>query len=158
MGGGWPGNPTDATISSETMLVDYVRVYYLGIPIVHSILRTSPNPTSAPSVNFTVTFSEPVTGVDMVGPQFDDFTLGASLEISGASVTGVNGLGTTYMVTINTGSGNGTIYLDVVDNDSIVDEAGNPLGGTGAGNGDFTAGETYTITRVYNLFLPLILR
>ena len=157
MGGGWPGNPTDATISSETMLVDYVRVYYLGIPIVHSILRTSPNPTSATSVNLTVTFSESVMGVDMVGPMFNDFTL-TTTGVTGATVTSVSGSGTTYTVTVNTGSGDGTIRLDVVDNDSIVDEAGNPLGGTGAGNGDFTAGETYTVTRVYNLFLPLILR
>ena len=30
----------------------------------------------------------------------------------------------------------GTIRLSLVDDDSIVDDIGNPLGGVGAGNGD----------------------
>jgi hypothetical protein len=37
------------------------------------------------------------------------------------------------------------VRLDVVDNDSIVDSAGQPLGG--AGNGSFLTGEEYTITK-----------
>jgi hypothetical protein len=52
-----------------------------------------------------------------------------------------------YIVTVDTGTGNGTLRLDVVDNDSILDFAGNPLGGVGAGNGDFNTGESYTINR-----------
>jgi hypothetical protein len=39
------------------------------------------------------------------------------------------------------------LRLDVVDDDSIRDSAGNPLGGTGTGNGDFNTGEAYTIDR-----------
>ena len=39
--------------------------------------------------------------------------------------------------------GNGA--LDVVDNDTIVDGAGTPLGGAGAGNGSFTTGQAYTV-------------
>jgi hypothetical protein len=49
-----------------------------------------------------------------------------------------------YTVTANTGSGSGTLGLNLVDNDSIVDAASNPLGGAGAVNGDFT-GQVYTI-------------
>ena len=129
------------------MLVDYVRVYYLGIPIVHSILRASPNPTSAASVNFTVTFSETVTGVDL-----SDFTLTTS-GVSSASVTGVSGSGNVYTVTVNTGTGNGTICLDIPVSATISDLAWNPLASL-----PYTGGETYTVNEVHTLFLPLILR
>ena len=84
-----------------------------------------------------------------------DFSL-TTTGVSGASVTGISGSGSVYTVTVNTGSGSGTIRLDMTDNDSIIDAASNPLGGAGAGNGNFTGGEAYTITKVY-IFLPLIL-
>src|SRR5206468_1493666 len=54
--------------------------------------------------------------------------------------------GVSYTVTVNTGSGDGSIGLNLVDNDSIVDAATNPLGGTGAGNGNFT-GQVYTVDK-----------
>ena len=57
-------------------------------PVVTSIANTDQNPTSAGVVNFVVTFSEPVTGVDLAAP-FGDFALAASPEIIGASVAGV---------------------------------------------------------------------
>jgi len=62
-----------------------------------------------------------------------------------------------YGVIVNTGTGSGTIRLDVLDNDTIVDGSGNPLGGTGSDNGNFTNGETYLV-RAYQSFLPLLLR
>jgi Leucine-rich repeat (LRR) protein len=114
-------------------------------PTVFSITRASANPTTAITVNFTVTFSEPVTGVDMTGPAFDDFALTTSPGISGASITGVSGTGATYTVTVNTGIGNGTIRLDVIDQDTILDDTGNPLCGGGINNGNFTSGEVYKI-------------
>ena len=40
-------------------------------PVVSSIRPGRPNPTAATTVNFTVTFSEPVTGVDTTAP-FND--------------------------------------------------------------------------------------
>jgi hypothetical protein len=43
--------------------------------------------------------------------------------------------------------GNGTIQLNVVDNDSLFDAVGNPLGGLGAGNGNYT-GPFYTVNKV----------
>jgi peptidyl-Lys metalloendopeptidase len=115
-------------------------------PSVTSSVRVNPSPTNASSVNFTVTFSEAVTGVDIVTP-FNDFALTTSPGISSASVTSVSGSGPTYSVTVNTGSGNGTIRLDVVDNDSIRDAANHPLGGVGAGNGNYTNGQVYTINK-----------
>ncbi len=111
-------------------------------PTVASITRAETDPTAAAAVDFTVTFSESVTGVDT-----SDFTLATS-GVSGATVSGVSGSGATRTVTVNTGSGNGTIRLDLGDDDSIADAGGNLLGGTGAGNGDFTSGETYTVQKM----------
>ncbi len=116
------------------------------VPVVSSSVRGSINPTSAASVNFTVTFSESVTGVDIVAP-FNDFALTKTGSVSGASVTGVSGSGTIYTVTVNTGLGNGTLRLDVADNNSIIDADSNPLGGVAVGDGNFTSGETYTVTK-----------
>ena len=109
-------------------------------PDVSSILRASPDPTTAASVDFTVTFSEPVieTSVDA-----SDFAVATSSGISGAAVSGVSGSGATYTVSVSTGTGSGTIRLDLIDDDSIVDASSNPLGGVG--NDDFTTGEYYTI-------------
>ncbi len=118
-----------------------------AFPTVASILRADPNPTNAANVNFTVNFSRSVSGVDVV-PPFNDFGLMASSGISGASITSVTPVsGTTYTVSVNTGSGNGTIGLSVSDDDSIIDDAGHPLGGAGTGNGSFNNGESYTINK-----------
>ncbi len=116
-------------------------------PTVSSSMRADGDPTDAANVNFTVTFSESVTGVDTVAP-FTDFALLASPSITGTFITSVTPVsGTTYTVGVNTGSGNGTLHLDLLDNDSIVDAAGNPLGGVGAGNGNFNTGEVYTVEK-----------
>jgi len=104
-------------------------------PTVLASLRTSASPTSASSVDFTITFSESVTGVTT-----NDFNLTTS-GVSAAAVSGVSGSGSSYTVTVNTGTGNGTIRLNVVDDDTIVDVALNPLA---AG---FTNGEIYTILK-----------
>ncbi len=60
-------------ISGETYTIDKTA------PIVTSIRRASPNPTSSSSVDFIVTFSEPVTGVDAF-----DFSINA-IGINGAT-------------------------------------------------------------------------
>jgi len=110
-------------------------------PDVISITRANPNPTNLSSVNFTVIFSENVTGVEV-----GDFEL-TTTGVTSASITNVAGSGATYTMTVNTGSGNGTIGLDVVDHDSITDSTGNELGGAGIGNGNYTSGEIYTIIK-----------
>jgi hypothetical protein len=116
-------------------------------PAVLSIVRADANPTGATSVNFTVTLSEPVTGVDTLAP-FNDFGLVTSPTITGASITSVSPVSdTTYTIGVNTGSGNGIIRLDLIDDDSIVDGASNPLGGAGTGNGNFNTGESYTVEK-----------
>ena len=112
-------------------------------PLAVSVVRDDPDPTAADLVHFTVTFSEDVDGVDT-----DDFATTTTGLISDELVLSVlpsSGPCATYTVTVDTGIGEGTIRLDVVDDDTITDSAANPLGGTGSGNGVFTGGEAYTV-------------
>jgi CSLREA domain-containing protein len=120
-------------------------------PVVQMITRADPNPVSAASVHFNVIFSEAVTGVDK-----DDFAL-ATVGLAGATITDVSGGPAAFIVTVYAGRGAGTIRLDVVDNDTIVDFSLNPLGGVGVSNGNFTSGETYDVYN-YPTFLPLIFK
>jgi hypothetical protein len=109
-------------------------------PTVVSITRADPSPAlGGSSVDFTVTFSEPVTGVDV-----SDFAL-AVVGVAGANIIDVTGSGATWTVSVFTGVGPGTIGLNLVDDDTIVDVDDEPLGGAGAGNGSFTGVELYAI-------------
>jgi len=112
-------------------------------PSVQSITRADSDPTNASTVDFTVTFDDPVTGVDT-----SDFAVTTGGSTSGTSVTGISGSGNVYTVTVDTGSGDGTVRLDVSDDDTITSIATSAtLGDTGLGNGDFTSGELYTIDK-----------
>lgn len=82
---------------------------------VLSIVRTADNPTSASAVEFLVTFSDAVTGVDA-----SDFTLAATGAIHGTSILGVSGSGTTYTVEADTGTSDGQLRLDFVNGDNSV--------------------------------------
>jgi len=106
------------------------------------ITRNDITPTNEASVSFSVSFDRSVTGVDI-----SDFVLATTGGITGASITDVSGLDDFYVITVNTGSGNGTIRLDLLDDDSILDSANDPLGGTGISNGDFTTGEIYDVIK-----------
>ncbi|MBW4513967.1 MAG: DUF4347 domain-containing protein [Timaviella obliquedivisa GSE-PSE-MK23-08B] len=109
-------------------------------PRVASISRLEGSPTNAAIVNFSVIFSENVLRVDAA-----DFALASN--VTGAridTVTRVNG--SYYTVAVNTGSGNGAIGLNLVDDDSILNSLGIVLGGTGSGNGNFR-GEAYILDR-----------
>ena len=108
---------------------------------VTGISRSGADPTNTASVNFTVTFSVPVSGVD--GTDFALVTAG----ITNAKIKKVSGSGTTYTVTALTGTGSGSLHLNLIDNDSILDGSLSPLGGAGYENGDFTAGETFSIDK-----------
>ena len=102
---------------------------------VSSVLRAAASPTSAASVTFNVVFTRSVSGVDSA-----DFNL-TSPGIIGAAVFDVTGSGANYTVTVTTGSGNGTIRLNVIDNGTIKDAGNNPL------SGNFTSGDIYTILK-----------
>ena len=141
----------------EIYLADYAtgKLYNIGYiedtipPLVNSVVRANPDPISTFYADFTVTLSEAVTGVNV-----SDFVL-STTGVTAASVAAVNGSGDTYTVTVRTGRGDGTIRLDVVDDDSIKDLAKNPLGGIGAGNGNYTGGEIYTVVKPFMTFKSL---
>ncbi|MBK8418024.1 hypothetical protein [Candidatus Villigracilis saccharophilus] len=61
--------------------------------------------------------------------------------MTGASIFGVSGTGTTRSVTVLTGTGSGTIRLDVRNTATINDAAGNAV------VGPYIGGETYTIVK-----------
>jgi len=141
-GGGCGGNATNNTDrSGGSGAAGQVIITYVDPPpLVLSINRASFNPaTSGDSVSWTVTFSQSVTGVDV-----GDFALVQSGGVSGATLTSATGSGTSWTVTANTGAGNGSLGLNLVDNDSIINAASLPLGGAGLVNGNFT-GQVYTV-------------
>jgi hypothetical protein len=133
LGGVGAGNGNFTT--GETYLVNK------NSPAVVGVTRADLNPTGIDLVNFTVTFSEDVSGVDV-----SDFVLTGNVD--GAVLSEVTGSGKSYNVKVNTGSGQGTLGMNMIDNDSIRDVDNHPIGGDGEGNGAFTSGETYTIDRM----------
>ncbi len=104
-------------------------------PAVISSLRAGTSPTNAASVDFIVTFSEVVTGVNE-----PDFGLTATGTLSDTVVTGVSGTGTTYTVTVSTGTGSGALRLDVLDTADIADLSSNLLA-----NLPYQAGQSYQV-------------
>ncbi|RRR65850.1 MAG: hypothetical protein EI684_21935 [Candidatus Viridilinea halotolerans] len=119
--------------------------YEVPFPSVLSVSRASASPTNAATVAFTVAFNMPVSGVDA-----GDFVLATTDGQNGATISSVTGSATTWVVSVTTvAEAEGMIGLNLVDNDTIVttDSPPVPLGGSGAGNGNFT-GEVYTVDRV----------
>ena len=127
--------------SSATFILSNALVVVAPPPSAVSLNRASFDPTtSGQSVSWTVRFSQSVTGVDS-----SDFTLVQGGGASGAAITGVSGGGTTWTVTANTGTGTaGTVRLDLLDDDTIINATSVPLGGAGTGNGNFS-GQSYTL-------------
>ncbi|MDD2729786.1 DUF4347 domain-containing protein, partial [Malikia sp.] len=91
---------------------------------------------SATSVDYTVTFSEAVTGVDAT-----DFAVTGATGTASGSVGSVSGSGSTYTVTVNSLGGDGTLRLDL--NSSGTDIV---ISGTSAAIASgYTSGQTYTL-------------
>ena len=104
-------------------------------PTVMSIAPTT-TPTNAASMTFTITFSEPVNGVAS-----GNLSLTTS-GVSGASIGTISGSGATRTVTVNTGSGDGTIRLNLASTTpAITDLAGNALTAT------FNSGALLTVDK-----------
>jgi hypothetical protein len=114
LGGPGPGN---GSFAGPTYTVQQV------FPTVVSITSMAPSPDPT-TVSYTVTFNEPVTGVDPT-----DFIIqpGGSLAYTGVTVTPVSG--SVYTVNITGLSGVGTVGLILSDNETIRDLAGNTLTG-----------------------------
>jgi hypothetical protein len=130
------GNASQAAASADNSVT-----FAPTAVVVTGIVRADASPTNAASVRFNVTFSEPVTGVDAA-----DFAL-APAGVTGAAIAGVSGSGASYVVTVGSVAGEGTLGLSLRDDDSVRSVAsGVALGGAGAGNGD-VAGQAYTFDR-----------
>jgi FG-GAP-like repeat len=100
-----------------------------------SFLNPTGQYTNSNSLEYQVTFSEPVTGV--APADFQVVTTNAagtgSPVVSGASGS------STYDVTLNSAHGNGTVQLDLINNNSIQSvSSGSPLANS-------FQGQTYTI-------------
>ncbi len=116
-------------------------------PSVSSIVRAggAVAETAAGSVDFTVTFSEAVSGVNAA--DFLVHTEGNAHANGTVTVKPVSY--TQYTVTVSGLHGQGDVRLDLVDNDSIVGTAGGgPLGGSGVNNGSFT-GAAYHLLQTF---------
>jgi len=101
--------------STAGILVDAVAPTFTA---TQAVAGTAANATS---LHFTVTFSEPVTGVST-----SDFALVATGTASG-SITSLSGSGTTFDVTVSSVSGVGSLRLDGLSSGNIRDAAGNRL-------------------------------
>ena len=109
-------------------------------PDVHSIALAGTNPTAAPSVSWTVTFTEPVTGVTAANFQLVASGLGGTPTITG--VTPVSATSTaTWIVTASTGSGSGTLGITMMNSTNVHDANSQAVT-----NLPFT-GSVYTIDR-----------
>ncbi|HYG38276.1 MAG TPA: Ig-like domain-containing protein [Cytophagales bacterium] len=123
----------------------------LGITVT-SINRKEPAValTNASTVTFEITLSAAVTGLTA-----SNLVL-STAGVSGTSITDVTGSGTTWAATVNTGSGDGTIRLDMVNLSGATAELPVivvPIDPTPfpfevpASSFPFTSGEVYTIDK-----------
>lgn len=142
-----PFTPFPATGLPPTQTTPSLTPFPLDSPpTVLSVSRMDASPANSTVVRFRVTFSENVTGMDSFAP-FVDIALNVT-GVTGASIAGVTfESSASYIVQVNTGAGNGSIQLYVLDDDSIRDSMGQPLGGAGTGNGNFLNGEIYSINK-----------
>ena len=113
-------------------------------PKVLSINLAAASPTTAASVSWTVTFSEPVTGV-----KTSSFSLTAT-GVTGSGSIAVSGSGAVYTVTANAGTGPGTLGLNLSSITGIADAAGNALAGTFTGQAYTVAGRLASGTTACN--------
>jgi hypothetical protein len=106
-------------------------------PVVNSITPIDASPTSAATVRFDVQFNKRL--VDLSASNFSIDSSG----LSGSSIASVTEVGIqTWRVTVNTGTGNGTLSIDLNNNlSTVVDFLAQPLSGA------FTSGGTYTVNR-----------
>ncbi|MFN6204745.1 MAG: hypothetical protein ACK496_20035, partial [Acidobacteriota bacterium] len=107
---------------------------YAIAPKVVSIKRADPSPAGGTTINYTVTFSEPVTGV--TAANFGITGTGST----GASIGTPTGSGTTWTIPVTVGTATGTVGISMLNSTGVADSDSHPVG-----NLPFTGGETYAI-------------
>ena len=99
-------DPTTAASPDDSAALS-ITVEDITAPTVEGITRLDANPTLAPSLRFAVQFSEPVKDVGA-----DDFSVMTTGTLA-AAVSGVTDSGSSYEVTVDCASGEGTLHLDI---------------------------------------------
>lgn len=128
------GNFNNISTSTDNQIT-----YKPTSPVVVAIEPNLHNPSKEAMATYLITFSEAVTGVDTT-----DFRL--ETDLMDAHIDSVTGEGKIYTVKVNTGEGEGDLQLNLVDDDTIVNQLKVPLGGIEAKNGNFKGG-SYHIDR-----------
>ena len=113
----------------------YAITYSAPTATVVSVTRLTLSPTATAQVSYRVVFSASVSGVTV-----SNFSVTPTGSVSGAAVSSVSGSGTTYTAVVNTGTGDGTLRLNVANATGISPAVTNT---------PFTAGEVYTITKSF---------
>jgi subtilisin-like proprotein convertase family protein len=90
-------------------------------PSVSSLARVGPAATSASTVVYVITFSEPVSNLTP-----SNFHLETS-GLTGASIQSILGSGANYDITVATGTGDGVLTLNFVDSRGLVDAGHNAV-------------------------------
>ena len=130
---------------NQDIIIDSVYPTATAIDISSPTVSWRPdlNGTSATSITFLVTFDENVIGVDA-----SDFTVNAGASLSFTSPVVVTGANNTRTVTINgvtllNYNGTGQIKINLINNGTITDNAGNAL--SSVPTTAFTGNDFYTI-------------
>jgi CSLREA domain-containing protein len=107
-------------------------------PTVLSLVRGNASPTNSGGVTFNLLFSEPVTS-----PTSSNFTLIPGGSVTGALITNVvcNMAAGSCVITVNTGTGSGTLGLNMTNSTGVADSAGD-----GVSNLTFV-GQVYTLDK-----------
>jgi CSLREA domain-containing protein len=118
-GGSVDANANTATISGVTSFSDWTLAD--SSTSVVSLNRTGSNPTNSSTVTWQIVFADPVDGLTAGNFALVNTGLGGSPVISGVVASGT-APSTTWNISATTGTGEGTLGLDMV-NDSGVTHA-----------------------------------
>ena len=101
--------PADCWQSSFGCFIPVFTGSVVPVVTVSSISLVDANPTSSTTVNYLVTFSGTINSLTL-----SNFSLNVTGSLTGASISSVTQVtGSTWNVAVNTGSGNGTLGLNL---------------------------------------------
>ena len=140
----WGGSGSDAaSLAATTNLTGvaliqnvFSQAQQIYGPVVISTAAADGSSRSATRLEFAVTFSESVTGVDA-----DDFSLNRTGTATG-TIASVSGSGAAYTVSVTGVSGNGTIRLDLKASGTGIQNAASTPVAIGRG---YSSGTTFTV-------------
>jgi gliding motility-associated-like protein len=98
-----------------------------GAIAIDSINRVTSSPTNAAIIQYRVIFAATVKGLAT-----SNFALATTGNVSGVSITSLSGTGTTYIVTVNAGTGDGSVGLNLANAAGLTPGIITPLPFVGA--------------------------